>query len=157
MTRRVKLSRLGVPILVAAALGVTAVIPASAVSAVKKFSEGLHVGTGGSVTSATLDPGSTSTLRFDLKNDASSNQAFGSAQILVPSGFSADTPQIVPGAYTNFSFAPNAAHTGFLLTSTGPTGSGVKPGTPISVSLSVTAPLAGACNVVWPTQVKQSN
>src|SRR3954453_13212784 len=157
MTRRTKLSRFGVPILLAAALGVTVVAPAGAVSSVKKFSEGLHVGTGSSGSSATLAPGSTNTLTFDIKNDGSSNQAFGSAQLLLPSGFSADTPQVVPGVYTNFHFALNAAHTGFLLTSTGPTGSGVKPGTSISVSLSVTAPPTGACNVVWPTQVKQSN
>src|SRR3954470_12468482 len=157
MSRRAKLSRLGVPVLLAAALGVTVVIPAGAVSAVKKFSEGLGIDGATAGASAIVAPGSTHTFQFVLSNSNTSNQAFGSAQLLLPSGFSADTPQVVPGVYTNFHFALNAAHTGFLLTSTGPTGSGVKPGTSISVSLSVTAPPTGACNVVWPTQVKQSN
>src|SRR3954454_12980217 len=87
MTRRVKLSRLGVPILVAAALGVTAVIPASAVSAVKKFSEGLSIDGATAATSAIVAPSSTHTFQFVLTNSTSSNQAFGSAQILVPAVF----------------------------------------------------------------------
>src|SRR3954453_11228415 len=124
MTRRTKLSRLGVPILLAATLGVTVAAPAGAVSAVKKFSETLHVGAIGPVTSATLAPGIAQTLQFDLKNELSSNQAFGSAQILVPTGFQAGAPAVASSTPAGFMFAPNAAHTGFLLTHLGPTGSG---------------------------------
>jgi hypothetical protein len=157
MTRRAKMSTLAVPILMAVAMGGAVVLPAGAVSSVKKFSETLHVGAVGPVMSATLAPGVAQTLQFDLKNDLSSNQAFGSAQILVPTGFQADTPAVVTGSPSNFHFAANAAHTGFLLTSTGPTGSGLAPGKTISMTLSVTPPTTGACNVVWPTEVKQSN
>src|SRR5947209_3104191 len=137
MTRRAKLSRLAVPILLAAALGVTLVAPAGAVTSVKKFSEALSVDGGTPGTSAQLAPGSTRTLSFTLTNAASSNQAFGSAQILVPTGFTAGSPHVVDNTPANFQFAANSAGTGFLLTSTGPTGSGIAPGHPVSVSLLV--------------------
>jgi len=161
MTRRAKLSRLAVPIVLAVAMGGAVVLPAGAVTSVKKFSEGLHVGTGGSVTNATLDPGSTNTLQFDITNAHASNQAFGSALILVPNGFTAGVPSLTPAShvlYPNFQVNwSSAAHTGFLLTSTGPTGSGIPHDGTISITSSVTAPTTGVCNAVWTTQVKQSN
>ena len=156
MIRRAQLCRIGLPILAIVALGVTAAVPAGAVSSVKKFSEALHVDGGTGATSAILAPGSTHALTFDITNLPSSNQAFGSAQILLPAGFTVSAGPTVTGP-SNFSVTWNAAHTGFLLTSTGPTGSGIAPGHSVSITASVTAPATGVCNAPWPTQVKQSN
>ena len=158
MTRRAKLSRLAVPIVLAVAMGGAVVLPAGAVSVVKKFSESLSVDGGAPSTAVTLAPdGAPHTFVFTITNSKTSNQAFGSAQILVPTGFSAGSPQVVNNTPSNFHFALNAAGTGYLLTSTGPTGSGIGPGGSISLSLSVTAPTTGVCNAPWATQVKQSN
>lgn len=157
MTRRAALSKLGIPILLLAGIGAGAAVPAQAVSSVKKFNEALSVDGVASGQAASLAAGSTHTLTFTLGNDPKSNQAFGSAQILVPTGFSAGSPQVVNNTPGNFHVAANLAGSGFLLSSTGPTGSGIAPGHSVSVSLQVTAPTSGACNVVWPTAVKQSN
>src|SRR4029077_20260626 len=44
-----------------------------------------------------------------------------------------------------------------LLTSSGPTGSGVAPGHSLTIEASVTVPSAAVCNAVWAIDVKQSN
>lgn len=133
--------------LTGALLMMLTVVPSAQAAAVKKvFHESLTVPGG-----QALYVGTTSTLVFTLTNDPKSAQTFGSAEIVVPPGYSVGT---VSTDVANFS----ASVTGgiILVTSTGSSTTGIAPGASLNISANVT-PTATACDATWPTYVKQSN
>lgn len=128
---------------------VTLVMPnASAAAPRKVFHEMLATSPTG-----TLLAGSTYTFTFTLTNDTKSPQAFGSAEIVIPSGY---TVGDVTASKANFSAQAKPNGT-ILVTSVGPTGTGISPGASLQVAATVTTPVDGSCNATWTTFVKQSN
>ncbi|MDQ1699185.1 MAG: hypothetical protein QOG34_1048 [Frankiaceae bacterium] len=133
-------------------LGVTAG-SGQAAAPKKVFHESLSVATtAGTAVTGALAASTPYDFAFMLTNDAHSPQAFGSAKIVTPTGFSL-------GAMSTNVSTFHAADSGgnVLVTSTGPTGSGIAPGSSLTVTVRVTTPATGACNAAWPTFVKQSN
>jgi hypothetical protein len=142
--------------MVAAVLLLLAIVaaPTALASAPKKvFHESLGVTTtAGATVTGTLTASTEYDFRFLLTNDTSSPQAFGSARIVVPTGFTVGT------LGTNVAnFHAVATSTGVLVTSTGPTGTGIAPGGSVAITARITTPPSGACRATWPTDVKQSN
>jgi hypothetical protein len=132
----------------------TVAIPGAQASAPKKvFHESLAVTTtaGAAVTGA-LAASTPYDFAFLLTNDAHSPQAFGSAKVVVPAGFSLGA---MSASVANFHAA--AVGGNVLLTSTGPTGAGIAPGSSVTITVRVTTPAAGSCAASWPAFVKQSN
>ncbi|MDT7539716.1 MAG: hypothetical protein QOI82_3301 [Actinomycetota bacterium] len=128
---------------------------ANAATSKKVFAETLTVD--GGAAPASVPPGQ-HTFAFTLTNDTRSPQAFGSARIGAPSGFTFDSTPISTGnAASSVALVNGSASGPLLMTTTGPTGSGVAPGAAVTISVVVTVPAAGACDVTWTTQVKQSN
>lgn len=131
-----------------------AAVPGAQAAALKKvFHEVLSITTtGGTPVTGALAAGAAYDFAFALTNDAHSPQAFGSAKIVVPVGFSLGAMSTTVG---NF----HAANVGdnILVTSTGPTGTGIAPGASVTVAVRVTTPVDGSCTVSWTTFVKQSN
>ena len=141
--------------LLTAVLLTSVLVPAAtsqAAASKKAFRETLSILQGGAVVGQPLTAATTYELRFTLTNDPLSPQAFGSAQILVPSGYVLGAMKTDVG---NFSATPFTG--GILVTSTGPTGAGIPPDSSLTVTASVTTPAAGSCNASWATRVKQSN
>jgi hypothetical protein len=136
-------------VLVAAVALVGVTVPSSQAGPAKKvFHESLTV-----VPAATAMATSTTySLRFLLTNDSRSPQAFGSAEILVPDGWTVGASSTDVAGFT-----ATAGAGVVLVTSSGPTGSGIAPGSALTVTASVTTPSAAACRAAWPTFVKQSN
>lgn len=100
----------------------------------------------------------TYTFTFTLTNAKTSPQAFGSGEITVPSGFalaSSVFPITTSSGQTNFS--ATTAPGGVLITSTGPTGSGIQPGQSLTIAVTASTNSANLCSTVWPIEVKQSN
>lgn len=129
-----------------ALVGVT--VPSSQAGPAKKaFHESLTV----APADAPLAASTTYSLRFLLTNDRQSPQAFGSAEIVVPDGWTVGTTST---DVANFSAAAGAGL--IVVTSTGPTGTGILPGSALTVTASVTTPSTAAC-AHWTTLVKQSN
>jgi hypothetical protein len=128
--------------------------PTSSASAPKKmFGESLSVTTtAGAAVTGPLAAATSYDFAFRLTNATSSPQAFGSALIVVPTGFTVGT---LGTNVANFHAASTTA--GVLVTSTGPTGTGITPGSSLTVTARVTTPTAGACRATWTTFVKQSN
>jgi len=131
-----------------------ATIPGAQAAAPKKvFHETLSITTtsGDAVTGA-LAAGTAYDFAFALTNDAHSPQAFGSAKVVVPLGFT------LGAMSTSVStFHATAVLGNIVVTSTGPTGSGIAPGSTLTVTVRVTTPANGSCAVSWTTFVKQSN
>jgi len=128
---------------------VTVALPNASASAPRKvFHEQLATSPAG-----TLIAGDTYTFTFTLTNDAKSPQAFGSAKILVPTGYT-----VAAGVPTRSNFQAGIAPDGsILVTSTGPTGTGVPPSESVDIPVTVKTPTDGSCNATWTTFVKQSN
>lgn len=129
-------------------------IPGAGASAPKKvFHESLSIATtaGAAVTGA-LTPSTPYNFAFLLTNDAHSPQAFGSALVVVPAGFVLGTLST-----SVVTFHATAVGGNVLVTSTGPTGSGITPGSSLTVTVRATTPAAGSCAAAWTTFVKQSN
>lgn len=122
-------------------------VPAHAAATKKVFHERLTISPSGPLASGTGYD-----LRFALTNDSLSPQAFASAQILVPSGY---TLGALSTDVTGFTAVSSTG--GLLVTSVGPTPTGIQPGATLTVTASITTPTAGSCNAVWSTRVKQSN
>jgi hypothetical protein len=141
---------------VAAALLVTlgGAVPGAQAAAPKKvFHETLAVATtGGTPITGPLTAATAYDFTFTLTNDAHSPQAFGSALIVTPAGYSL-------GAMSTTVATFHAAASGgnVLVTSSGPTGAGIAPGRSLGVTVRVTTPLDGGCAASWTTFVKQSN
>lgn len=135
------------------AVGFTVSPGADAAALKKVFHESLSITTtGGAAVTGALTPATPYDFAFLLTNDAHSPQAFGSAMIVVPTGFSLG---VMSASVTSFHVA--AVGGNVLVTSTGPTGSGIAPGTALTVTVRVTTPAAGSCAAAWTTFVKQSN
>jgi hypothetical protein len=135
------------------ALAVVAVPGAGAAAPKKVFHESLSIATpAGAAVTGPLASSTAYDFAFALTNDAHSPQAFGSAEIVVPVGFSV-------GAMSTSVSTFHAASVGgtVLVTSTGPTGSGIAPGSTLTITVRVTTPAAGSCAGAWTTFVKQSN
>lgn len=133
-------------------VGLVAADPVQAAAPGKSFHESLAVTQGGVAVTQPLAPASAYQLRFTLTNDARSPQAFGSGRILVPSGY------VVTGAATDVSrFSATTSPGSVLVRNSGPTSSGIAPGSALTVIVSVTTPTVGSCRAGWPTAVKQSN
>ena len=135
------------------ALGVAWVPGAQAAALKKQFHESLSIATtGGTPVTGALAAGTAYDFAFTLTNDSHSPQAFGSAKVAVPTGF---TLGAMSTNVANF----HAADAGgsILLTSTGPTGSGIAPGSSVTIAVRVTTPVDGSCLSAWTTFVKQSN
>ncbi|MDQ1696461.1 MAG: hypothetical protein QOJ03_1814, partial [Frankiaceae bacterium] len=135
------------------------VLPTSALGDAPKktFTVTLAVTDGGVAVTGPLAPAHTYGFAFTLTNGAKSPQAFGSAHIAVPTGYQADTPAVAAGPAT---FHLVVSGSTLALTNSGPTGSGVVPGSAITLTAHVTTPAADACQATpatWTTQVKQSN
>lgn len=129
------------------------VVPASDAAASKKvFHESLAISSNGNPVAQPLALNTSYTFAFTLTNDGKSPQAFGSGEILVPSGYTLGT---LDTDATNFTATPFSG--GILLTSTGPTGSGIAPGGSVTVTAVVGTPVNASCGDLWPTYVKQSN
>ena len=124
--------------------------PSEAAASKKGFHESLLIN--GVMSTGPLTAATSYDLRFTLTNDTLSPQAFGSAQILVPSGYVVGTTMADVG---NFLATPLTGS--ILVTSTGPTGAGIQPGSSLIISATVTTPTAGSCKGSWATRVKQSN
>lgn len=135
------------------ALGVAWVPGAQAAAPKKVFHESLAIATtGGTAVTGALAAGTAYDFSFTLTNDAHSPQAFGSAKVDVPTGF---TLGAMSTSVANF----HAANAGgdVLVTSTGPTGAGIAPGSSVTITVRVTTPVDGSCLSTWATFVKQSN
>lgn len=149
--------RTAVAIGVLLTLGVA--IPGAQAAALKKvFHESLSITTlGGDPVSGALAAGTQYDFAFLLTNDKSSPQAFGSAKIVPPTGYTlgAMSTSTSPTAVATFQAA--AVNGNILVTSNGPTGSGVAPGASLTVTVVVTTPTSGGCSGAWATYVKQSN
>lgn len=145
--------RMAVAAVVVLTLGLVAGSGADAAAPKKVFHETLSIATtSGTPVTGALAAGTPYDFAFTLTNDAHSPQAFGSALIVVPAGFGI-------GAMSTSVPTFNAAAVGgnVLITSSGPTGSGIAPGTPLTITVRITTPAAGSCVVAWTTFVKQSN
>lgn len=116
---------------------------------------------------ATTDPSTTTSTTisagahdfyFRLTNTSSGSSAvpYGSARIVVPSGFTGISTTLVEFP-PNFSVSGSGTTSPITIVSTGPTGSGVLPGNSIVVKIHATAPVGGVCPSTWTTGVKQSN
>jgi len=134
-------------------------IPGAQGAAPKKvFHESLSITTlGGDLVSGPLAAATAYNFAFLLTNDKSSPQAFGSAKIVPPSGYTlgAMSTSTSPTAVATFTAALVGGN--ILVTSNGPTGSGIAPGASLTVAVVVTTPQAGGCSGAWATYVKQSN
>jgi len=132
-----------------------AAVPGAQAAALKKvFHEALSITTtSGTPVSGALAAGAPYDFAFTLTNDAHSPQAFGSAKIVVPVGYSLGAMSTNVG---NFHAAADLGGN-ILVTSTGPTGTGIAPGASVTVTVRVTTPVHGSCAVSWTTFVKQSN
>jgi hypothetical protein len=131
-----------------------AVLPGADAAALKKvFHESLSIATTtGSPVSGKLAASTAYDLSFVLTNDASSPQAFGSAKILAPADYTLGT---MSTSVSTFHAAASGGNV--LVTSTGPTGSGIASGAKLTVTVRVTTPATGSCLAAWTTFVKQSN
>lgn len=99
-------------------------------------------------------------FHFSLQNDPHSPQAFGSFEVAVPTGFTIGAPALDPPGFANLNSLSDLSGTGagpILMTTSGPTGSGVLPGSTISFHVLVTAPASAGCITTWATEIKQSN
>ena len=135
------------------ALAVSVLPGANAAAPKKVFHESLSIATtGGAPVTGALTSSTTYDFAFLLTNDLHSPQAFGSALIDVPTGFSLGT---LSTSVLTFHAAVSGGNV--LVTSTGPTGSGIAPGTSLTVTVRATTPAAGSCAAAWTTFVKQSN
>ena len=139
--------------LLTAVAGVVALIsaltaPSSAAPVKKVFHETL---------SPTEVPSSgSSTLTFRLTNDTSSSQSFGSAEILVPTGYVVSSAVASPTNFTAGATTTAAGAPIVRVTSTGSSSNGIQPGASLIVTMTVT--LSGSnCKATWTTFVKQSN
>lgn len=152
MTRGAKL-RMTVAASALFALAVSAMPGANAAAPKKVFHESLSIATtaGAAVTGA-LTSSTTYDFAFLLRNDLHSPQAFGSVLIVVPTGFTLGT---LSTSVLTFHAAPAGGNV--LVTSTGPTGSGIAPGNALTVTVRATTPASGSCSAAWTTFVKQSN
>lgn len=139
------------------ALGV-AVPQVQAAAPKKVFHESLSITTtGGTPVTGPLAAGTAYDFAFLLTNDKGSPQAFGSAKIVPPAGYTlgAMSTSTSPTAAAVFTAAPVGGNV--LVTSNGPTGAGIAPGGSLTVTVVVTTPAAGSCSGAWATYVKQSN
>lgn len=126
----------------------------------KTFEESVSDGTTSSTTSLPINAGNF-TLHFTIANTSSGRSAvpYGSFQLKVPAGITNVAASNASGTPSNFnspivdtSVTPNTV----TITSNGPTGSGIAPGSSMTVDVTGTAS-TGVCPGTWPTQVKQSN
>jgi hypothetical protein len=140
-----------VVLLIGTALALTA--PASNAAPNKKmFTVGLAVSKDGdTVSAASLLADTGYTFVFTVKNTSQSPQTFGSAKILVPSGYDA-----TPVAATSVKGFTASSPTSNVILVTSPTGSGIAPKGQVAVTVAVTTPTS-SCNAEWTTFVKQSN
>jgi hypothetical protein len=107
-----------------------------------------------------LAASTTFVFKFSIQNDAHSPQAFGSFQIQVPTGFTVASPSVAATGGAQGMSVKDVSGTGagpLLVTTTGPTGSGVVPSNTAAVTVTVNSPASAGCNTTWPTGVKQSN
>jgi hypothetical protein len=149
------LTRIATALGCAAALA-SAGLPVSwAASTNKGYTETLAVTDGGTPVASPLAPSHAYAFAFTLANSPRSPQAFGSAEIAVPAGFTVSSVGIAGTSFSNFSVTLSGNV--LLMTSSGPTGSGVPPGSAITINASVTTPPAAVCAATWSTEVKQSN
>jgi hypothetical protein len=132
----------------------TVAAPVSVASAAgtNAFSVSVVITHGSTPAPHVLAPSTTYTFAFTLTNAATSPEEFGSAQILVPAGFTASSPAIA----SHPDFAVHVAGDSLLLTSHEVNESGVQPGDAIVVTARVTTPPAPRCAAAWPTRVKES-
>ena len=169
--RRLSSTRLVVALTVMGGLAAGLVAPAgNAVAPSKKLvhvtldikdsTDTTTVQTGITGKSAPLAASTTYVFHFSLQNDAHSPQAFGSFEIAVPAGFSIGAPSVTDNGGAAVNTLSDLSGTGagpILLTTSGPTGSGVQPSSTFSFRVPVTSPASAGCNTTWTTGVKQSN
>lgn len=139
-------------ILVASTLLAVCAVSTQAAPSKKQFTVGLSItdADGGTADSTSLMAGTDYTFVFTLTNKSHGPQYFGSAEIVVPSGYDA-TPQTATSVQ-DFTASPVSG--GVLVTST--TGAGIAPGQDVAVTVDVTTP-SSSCDAEWTTFVKQSN
>jgi hypothetical protein len=138
---------------VALTLGIGAFTGAQAAALKKVFHESFTVATtGGTAVTGTLVASTPYDLTFVLTNDANSPQAFGLVLIAGPTGYTLGAMSTSVSTFHAASVGGNV-----LVTSTGPTGSGITPGAKLTISVRVTTPATGSCRAAWTTFVKQSN
>jgi hypothetical protein len=156
MTRS-RILHLTVAALATVALGVTLSPSSTAAPPKKLFSSSLTID--GGPPPAQLQPGGYD-FAFTITNSDKSPQAFGSMEILVPAGFTVGNIVLTPPSGSTMTSAVDLSGTGagpVLVTSTGPTGTGVPAGTSVTVSFHVTTPSTAQCATTWTILVKQSN
>ena len=139
--------------------GASVVAPSSIAGAPKKQFHVLLTGTYGATTvgpatTVPLPANTTVALTFALQNASASSAPFGSARIAPPPGITLDSVTTPPDGYPNFSVSISSGT--LLVTSTGPTGTGVAPGSTLTINAQADVG-AGACPPTWSVQVKQSN
>ena len=140
-------------------VGVTAVVQTSEASSPtfkKTFSVSLS---GVDGPPYTLDASSTYAVTVNIANTTNGPLAFGSAEVTLPTGItvtSGTKPTATATGATAAFTATRLSNTVVLVTSSGPSGSGVlKPGV-LSIGLSISTGTS-ACPPTWGIQVKQSN
>jgi hypothetical protein len=157
---RSRILHLTVAALATVALGVTLSPSSTAAPPKKLFTSSLSVD--GATPPAQLQPGDYD-FAFTITNSEKSPQAFGSVEILVPNGFTiGESIELAAPTGSTMTSAVDLSTNGLgtgpvLLTSTGPTGTGVPAGSSVTVSFHVTTPSAAQCATTWTILVKQSN
>lgn len=169
--RRPSAARLVVAITVMAGFAAGVVAPSgSALAPSKKLAaesldihdstDATTVQSGISGKSAPLASSTTYTFHFTITNDQHSPQAYGSFEIAVPTGFVIANPTAINDSGASMNPATDVSGTGagpILVTTNGPTGSGVLQTKSTFVTVTVTTPASAGCNTTWATEVKQSN